>query len=133
MTFHARNKFLIQAHNEILMRATGRELAGLKARDAGRHIPQYETQLMLALKTLARVRKHTNILQYKLGYLRDHLDPADRKELAGIIEEYHQGLVPLIVPVTMLRHYVVKHDIEYLRDQYYLNPHPIELKLRNHA
>ena len=47
--------------------------------------------------------------------------------------EYQRGLLPLIVPVTMLRHYVIKHDITYLRDQYYLDPHPIELKLRNHA
>jgi len=53
--------------------------------------------------------------------------------LAGIIEDYHRELVPLIVPVTMLRHYVARHGIAYLQDQYYLNPHPLELKLRNHA
>ena len=115
------------------MREMGRELAGLKAREARAHIPQYEARLMRALKTLATVRKHTNILQHMLGYLRDVVDDADRKELAGIIEDYHRELVPLIVPVTMLRHYVEKHGLEYLKDQYYLNPHPIELKLRNHA
>ncbi len=133
MAFHARNKFLIQSHNEKLMREMGRELAGVKARAARAHIPRYEAALMRALKTVATVRKHTNILQHMFGYLRDHVDDGDRKELAGIIEDYHRELVPLIVPVTMLRHYVVKHDIEYLRDQYYLDPHPIELKLRNHA
>jgi len=133
MTFHARNKLLIQSHNETLMREMGHELAGLKAREARAHIPQYEAKLMRALKTLATVRKHTNILQHMLGYLRDRVDAADRKELADIIENYHRELVPLIVPVTMLRHYVEKHGIEYLKDQYYLNPHPMELKLRNHA
>ena len=133
MTFHARNKLLIQSHHETLMREMGRELAGLKAREARAFIPQYEAKLMRALKTLATVRKHTNILQHMLGYLRDGVDDADRKELAGIIEDYHRELVPLIVPVTMLRHYVEKHGIEYLKDQYYLNPHPMELKLRNHA
>ena len=133
MTFHTRNKLLIQSHHETLMREMGRELAGLKAKTARAYIPQYEAKLMRALKTLATVRKHTNILQHMLGYLRDGVDDADRKELAGVIEDYHKELVPLIVPVTMLRHYVVKHDIEYLKDQYYLNPHPIELKLRNHA
>ena len=133
MTFHARNKFLIQSHNEKLMREMGRELAGVKARQARAYIPRYEAKLMRALKTLATVRKHTNILQHMIGFLRDHVDEDDRKELAGIIEDYHRELLPLIVPVTMLRHHVVKHDIEYLRDQYYLNPHPIELKLRNHA
>ena len=133
MAFHTRNKLLIQSHHEPLMREMGRELAGLKAREVRAFIPQYEAKLMRALKALATVRKHTNILQHMLGYLRKDVDEADRKELAGIIEEYRQGLIPLIVPVTMLRHYVVKHGIEYLKDQYYLNPHPLELKLRNHA
>jgi uncharacterized protein YbgA (DUF1722 family)/uncharacterized protein YbbK (DUF523 family) len=133
MTFHARNKLLIQSHHETLMREMGRDLARLKAAGARAHIPEYEAKLMRALKTLATVRKHTNILQHMLGFLRDGVDDTDRKELAGIIEDYHRGLVPLIVPVTMLRHYVVKHGIAYLQGQYYLNPHPLELKLRNHA
>jgi uncharacterized protein YbgA (DUF1722 family) len=133
MTFHARNKLLIQSHHETLMRQMGRELAGLRTREARAYIPQYEARLMRALKTLATVRKHTNILQHMLGYLRNVVDDADRKELAGIIGDYHRELVPLIVPVTMLRHYVEKHGIVYLKDQYYLSPHPIELKLRNHA
>ncbi len=133
MTFHAQNKLLIQSHHETLVREMGRELAGLKAREARAYIPRYEAKLMRALKTLATVRKHTNILQHMLGFLRDGVDAADRQELAGIIEDYHRELVPLIVPVTMLRHYVEKHDIGYLKDQYYLNPHPLELKLRNHA
>ncbi len=133
MEFHARNKLLIQSHHETLMREMGRELAGLKAREAVAHIPLYESKLMRALKTLATVRKHTNILQHMLGYLRGYADDADRKELAEVIENYHRELVPLIVPVTLLRHYVVKHGIAYLNDQYYLDPHPLELKLRNHA
>ncbi len=133
MTFHARNKLLIQSHHEKLMREMGRELAGLKARDARAHIPRYEAKLMRALKTLATVRKHTNILQHMLGFLRDDVDETDRKEMAGTIEDYHRALVPLIVPVTMLKHYVIKHGIEHLKDQYYLSPHPMELKLRNHA
>ena len=133
MTFHARNKLLIQSHHETLMREMGRDLAGLKAREARAYVPQYEAKLMRALKTRATVRKHTNILQHMLGYLRDLADAGDRQELAGIIEDYHRELVPLIVPVTMIRHYVVKYDVEYLKDQYYLNPHPLELKLRNHA
>jgi uncharacterized protein YbgA (DUF1722 family)/uncharacterized protein YbbK (DUF523 family) len=133
MTFHAANKFLIQSHHEKLMRELGRELGRLKAKEAGAYIPQYETQLMRALKTLATVRQHTNILQHMLGFLRDDVDDADRKEMADIIDNYHRELVPLIVPVTMLRHHVEKHGIEYLKGQYYLNPHPMELKLRNHA
>jgi len=133
MTFHAQNKFLIQSHHEKLMRQMGRELAQLKPRAAAAYAPQYEAQLMTALKTRATVRKHANILQHMAGYLRDSVDADDRHELAEIIAAYQKELVPLIVPVTMLRHYVQKHRIAYLQDQYYLNPHPLELKLRNHA
>jgi uncharacterized protein YbgA (DUF1722 family)/uncharacterized protein YbbK (DUF523 family) len=133
MKFHASNKFLIQSHHEALMREMGRDLAGLKPAAARAYSPQYESKLMRAMKALATVRKHTNILQHMMGFLRDHVDEADRKELAGIVEDYHRELIPLIVPVTMLRHYVTKHGIDYLKDQYYLNPHPLELKLRNHA
>ncbi len=133
MTFQARNKLLIQSHHETLMRELGRELAGLKAREVRAYIPRYEAKLMRALKTLATVRKHTNILQHMLGYLRGCVDEADRKELAAVIEDYHLERIPLIVPVTLLKHYIVKHGIAYLQDQYYLSPHPLELKLRNHA
>ena len=133
MEFHARNKLLIQSHHEPLVREMGRELAQLKPGQARAHIPVYQAKLMLAMKTPATVRKHTNILQHMLGHLRGLADSTDRKALADIIAQYHSDLIPLIVPVTMLRHYVVKHDIKYLRDQYYLNPHPMELKLRNHA
>ena len=133
MTFHARNKYLIQSHNETRMREMGRALAGLKARDAHKHIPVYEANLMLAMQRRASVKRHTNILQHMLGFLRDAVDDSDRQEMVHIIDDYQRGLLPLIVPVTMLRHYVIKHDITYLRDQYYLDPHPIELKLRNHA
>lgn len=133
MTFHARNKFLIQAHHEALMREMGRELASLTPAKARAHIPVYEAKLMRALKTPATVRKHTNILQHMAGYLRGTADEADRRELADIIAQYHAGLIPLIVPVTLLRHYITRHNIGYLTDQYYLAPHPLELKLRNHA
>jgi uncharacterized protein YbgA (DUF1722 family)/uncharacterized protein YbbK (DUF523 family) len=133
MTFHARNKYLIQAHHESIMREMGRALAALNPRQARAHIPVYEADLMRALKHPATVRKHANILQHMLGFLRELVDDADRKELTALIGQYQEGLIPLIVPVTMLRHYVVKHDIQYLKDQYYLDPHPLELKLRNHA
>ncbi len=133
MHFHACNKLLIQSHHEPLTREMGRDLADLEARKVRAYIPIYEAKLMRAMKTPATVRKHTNILQHMLGYLRKVADDADRKELADIIKDYHAELIPLIVPLTMLRHYVIKHDIEYLRDQYYLAPHPLELKLRNHA
>lgn len=133
MEFHARNKFLIQAHNETLMREMGRMLAGTVPRSAKAFIPRYEAMLMRALKYPATPRKHTNILQHMLGYLRQHIENDDRHELLEVIRQYHAGFIPLIVPITLLRHHVTKHKIPYLLEQYYLDPHPMELKLRNHA
>ena len=61
------------------------------------------------------------------------LDNSSRAELLSHIEDYRRGLIPLVVPLTLIRHYVRILDIEYLRDQVYLNPHPKELALRNHV
>jgi uncharacterized protein YbbK (DUF523 family)/uncharacterized protein YbgA (DUF1722 family) len=133
MGFHARNKLLIQAHHETLVRELGREVAALKPHGLMAYLPLYEAKLMRAMKALATVRKNTNILQHMLGHLRGCADEADRRELAENIEAYHRELVPLIVPVTLLRHHVAKQKLAYLADQYYLAPHPLELKLRNHA
>ena len=73
------------------------------------------------------------VLQHMLGYFKKQLDGASRHELLAHIEDYRRGLVPLVVPLTLIRHYVRVLDVEYLRDQVYLNPHPKELRLRNHV
>jgi uncharacterized protein YbgA (DUF1722 family) len=68
-----------------------------------------------------------------VGHLKDRLKPKEREELDGMIADYHRGLVPLIVPITLIRHYVMMCDVTYIQDQVYLNPHPKELMLRNHV
>jgi uncharacterized protein YbgA (DUF1722 family) len=88
---------------------------------------------MAALAVPATVRTHANVLQHLAGFCRPHLEAAERRELAGVIADYRQGLVPLIVPITLLRHHVMRHDIAYLKGQLYLDPHPKELMLRNHV
>jgi uncharacterized protein YbgA (DUF1722 family) len=85
------------------------------------------------LKKLATTARHTNVLQHMLGYLREHVDPPSRAELVALIDDYRHGLVPLIVPITLFRHYVRRFDVAYLRGQVYLEPHPKELMLRNHV
>jgi uncharacterized protein YbgA (DUF1722 family) len=88
---------------------------------------------MQALKRIATVRKNTNVLQHMLGHFSKQLDAASRQELVTHIDDYRSGLVPLVVPLTLIRHYVRLLDVPYLRDQVYLNPHPKELALRNHV
>lgn len=88
---------------------------------------------MTALKVVATPRRHANVLQHMVGYFKDRLDPASKVELLAAVEDYRRELVPLIVPITLLRHYVRIHDVEYLAGQVYLDPHPRELMLRNHV
>ena len=88
---------------------------------------------MNALATVATRRRHTNVLQHMAGYFKRSLGEAERRELAGIIDDYRRELVPLVVPLTILRHHVRAQDVEYLAGQTYLQPHPKELMLRNHV
>jgi uncharacterized protein YbgA (DUF1722 family) len=88
---------------------------------------------MQALAVRATVRKHVNVLHHILGHFKERLDAQEKAELLGVIGDYHQGLTPLIVPLTLIKHYVQLFDVEYIREQVYLNPHPKELMLRNHV
>ena len=94
---------------------------------------QYHVLLMEALALKATVKKHTNVLQHMMGYFKNDLSADEKQELLEIIDSYRRELVPLVVPVTLINHYVRKYGQPYLSEQYYLNPHPIELKLRNHV
>ena len=88
---------------------------------------------MKALSVKATVRKHVNVLQHILGYFKERLRAPEKAELLDVISDYHHGLTPLIVPLTLIKHYVQIFDVSYIRDQVYLNPHPKELMLRNHV
>ena len=94
---------------------------------------RYIDGVMRALAQLATTRRHTNVLQHMAGYFKDRLDAASKRELAGTIADYWRGLVPVVVPLTLLRHYVRMFDVAYLAGQTYLQPHPKKLMLRNHV
>lgn len=134
MRFHERHKFLLMARNQNGMRRLGRLLG-----DSGKETPvadlaaAYRQGLTEVLRRPATRRGHTNVLKHLAGYVSDALDPADRAELAETIERYRLGLVPLIVPLTLIRHHVRRQEVEYLQGQAYLEPHPYELMLLNHV
>lgn len=129
--FHERHKYLLMAHSILLYRDMGRIVANMK----GCRLPQiqqeYHERLTKALALRATVKKHVNVLQHMAGYFKKQLSRDEKLELQEVIDRYHAGHVPLIVPVTILNHYVRKYEEAYLGSQYYLNPHPIELQLRN--
>ena len=131
--FHTAHKLVLMAHSPKAYSELGRFVANAKrlARDQMRD--DYELAFMDALKKLATTARHTNVLHHMLGYLRGHLDATARAELVTLIDDYRRGLVPLIVPITLFRHYIREFDIAYLRGQVYLEPHPKELMLRNHV
>jgi uncharacterized protein YbgA (DUF1722 family) len=88
---------------------------------------------MSGLKMAATVKKNYNVLQHIMGYFKQNLTTREKSELLNILENYKNSFIPLIVPVTLLNHYISRFEQHYLEEQYYLNPHPLELKLRNHA
>lgn len=131
--FHTAHKFLLMAHSPKYYRSLGRLVAEVKAIPPKEFREQYENGFMEATRLHATVGKHANVLDHMLGYVSGHIDSDARQELRGIIEDYRRRLVPLVVPLTLIRHYVRQHKIGYLEGQVYLEPHPKELMLRNHA
>ena len=133
VAFHTRHKLLLLSHSPGHCSEIGRLVAGAGAMSAGQLLERYLPLLMEALALKTTERKNTNVLQHAMGYFKKQLSPDEKQELLEVIGNYHKGLVPLIVPVTLLNHYVRKTQEPYLRGQVYLNPHPLELKLRNHV
>ena len=131
VNFHTHHKYLMLSHSTEYYRQMGKLVANLK--DINGVLPQYFQLLMTGLKKPATPQKHQNVLLHILGYFKKELDTAEKQELIELIDQYKQGLVPLIVPITIINHYVRKYDKTYLAEQHYLSPHPLELKLRNHV
>ncbi len=129
--FHEQHKYLLMAHSIPHYRELGRIVAGMKGQRLPRIQADYHDRMMKALALRATVKKHVNVLQHMAGYFKKQLEADEKKELQEVIGRYRDGYVPLIVPVTIINHYVRKYDQPYLKSQYYLNPHPIELQLRN--
>jgi uncharacterized protein YbgA (DUF1722 family)/uncharacterized protein YbbK (DUF523 family) len=131
--FHTAHKLLILSHSPRHYQELGRLVAGAKRYPPRRLGEMYAARFMAALRVHATVKRHFNVLQHIAGYLKDHLSAPEKRELEEVLEDYRKGWVPLIVPLTLIKHHVSTHEIEYIRAQIYLNPHPKELMLRNHA
>ncbi len=131
--FHTRHKLLILSHSPKHYRTLGKLVAQGKAIPLKDLFEQYETLLMEALRLTSTLKKNINVLQHIMGYFKKQLSSDEKQELLEIFDQYRKEYVPLIVPITLVNHYVRKHRQPYLGQQVYLNPHPIALKLRNHV
>jgi uncharacterized protein YbgA (DUF1722 family) len=131
--FHTRHKLLIMSHSPSHSRQMGKLVAAGKTIAADDLFTRYEALLMEALRLKTTQKKNINVLQHIMGYFKKQLSADEKQELIDVIDQYRQEYVPLIVPLTLLNHYVRKYRQPYLAQQVYLNPHPIALKLRNHV
>ena len=129
--FHTDHKLLILSHSPRHHRIMGNLVA--QTMPIPTLYDEYERLLMEALRLKATPAKQCNVLQHIMGYFKKQLSPDAKRELLEIIEHYRHGHVPLIVPITLVNHYVRLYDQPYLRQQHYLHPHPLELQLRNHV
>jgi uncharacterized protein YbgA (DUF1722 family)/uncharacterized protein YbbK (DUF523 family) len=133
VAFHTAQKMQLLAHSTDGYRSLGRLVAGARSLERAELRARYERDFMATLKKPSTRGRHANVLQHMLGHLKDRLDDGDRRELLSIIEDHRVGLVPLVVPVTLLRHHARRLGVVTLLGQTYLEPHPKELMLRNHV
>lgn len=131
--FHTRNKLLILSHSPKHYKVMGKLVAEGKQMPMKELYAQYETALMEALALMTTPKKNLNVLQHLMGYFKKQLSGDEKQELLDVFEQYRLEYLPLVVPLTLINHFVRKYDQPYLKLQTYLNPHPVELKLRTHV
>ena len=133
VAFHTEHKLLILSHSQKHSRILGKLVAEAKNIPAEQLYSKYQLIFTEALRLKTTIKKNINVLQHMMGYFKKQLSADEKRELLETIDQYRNEYIPLIVPITLIKHYVRKYDQPYLKQQLYLNPHPIELKLRNHA
>jgi uncharacterized protein YbgA (DUF1722 family)/uncharacterized protein YbbK (DUF523 family) len=132
--FHTAHKLTLMAHSPSHYQEMGRLVAQAGSLPWEELAEKYGRLLMEGLEVLGTPGKHTNVLQHLMGFLKDALSRDDKAELLALIEDYRQGLVPLIVPLTLLQHHLRRHSVpDWVHQQVYLSPYPKELMLRNHV
>ena len=131
--FHTAHKLLLHSHNEAAYRRLGKLVGSAGTISDSDLYLAYEEEFQSALRTKATVKKHVNVLQHAMGHLKNFLDPVEKDEILQSIDDFRMNLLPLIVPVSLLRYNIRRHRIKYLAGQLYFDPHPKELMLRNHS
>ena len=131
--FHTRHKLLLLAHSPDIYRQLGKMVGEASQRQVDEVLDDYQALLMKGMRLRTTVRKHVNVLHHMLGFFKNELTADEKQEALELTNHYRNGTLPLIVPITIFNHYIRKYRQPYLKQQVYMNPHPIELKLRNHV
>ena len=133
VAFQAHHKYLILAHSPKHYTALGRLVAQASEMDRDNVFAEYGRLLSEALQIRTTKAKLFNVLEKSMGHFKKMITTWEKQELLDVFRRYKEGQLPLIVPVTLLNHYIHKYEEPYLTDQFFFHPHPLELKLRNHA
>jgi uncharacterized protein YbgA (DUF1722 family)/uncharacterized protein YbbK (DUF523 family) len=133
VAFHTRHKFQLMAHNPMLYRELGKLVAIGKEKPKATLLEDYEADFMHCLGYHATPRKNADVLMHLLGFFKNDLTAGEKEELLEVINDYRLNLIPLVVPLVLIRHYIRRFGQPYLQEQTYLAPHPGELMLRNHV
>jgi len=132
--FHTAHKLTVLSHSPNHYRRLGRLVAEAGDRPWKELCHDYAHLLGEALRVQATRGRHANTLQHVMGFLKELIDAGDKAELVTAIDDYRRGLVPLVVPITLLRHHLRRREVDdWIHRQVYLNPYPRELMLRNHV
>lgn len=130
VAFHSRYKLTLMAHHPTSYKELGKLVANVKEYDIEEFYKLYRQGLMAAMTHRASRKNNTNVLMHLQGYFKRALSRSQKKELVQVIEDYRVGLLPLLAPLTLIKHYLAAHPDSYLEDQAFLQPHPQELRLR---
>ncbi|MCG9575119.1 DUF523 and DUF1722 domain-containing protein [Vibrio tubiashii] len=130
VAFHSRYKLTLMAHHPTSYKELGKLVANVKDYDIEEFYKLYRQGLMAAMTHRASRKNNTNVLMHLQGYFKRALSRSQKKELVQVIEDYRVGLLPLLAPLTLIKHYLAAHPDSYLEDQAFLQPHPQELRLR---
>ena len=131
IAFHAQHKYALMAHSNEAYKKIGHKVSNLKNTNMQLFFEEYAAEIMQAFKLTATRKKQTNVLQHVYGHLKKLLNEIDKQEMCEVIEKYRRGLLPLIVPIILIKHHINHNQLDYIKNQVYLYPYPDELMLRN--
>ena len=130
VSFHSRYKLTLMAHHPASYKELGKLVAKISDYSMDEFYPLYRVGLMAAMTHRASRKNNTNVLMHIQGYFKKVLDKNEKAELCRVIDDYRVGLLPLLAPLTLLKHHMQRFPDEYLQSQKFLNPYPQELRLR---
>lgn len=131
LDFHSRYKLQLLSHSQAGQREIGQFVASLHEwEDLEAFFVAYREKLMMLLKKTASRKNHTNVLMHIQGYFSNQLNTRQRGELREVILHYRAGLLPILAPITLLKHYLAEYPDDYLLTQNYFDPYPKDLGLR---